>query len=251
MRPLWKLTWVEAKLFVREPLTLVFSFAFPILVLFVLAGVFGNEPELDDNGQPVWRGVGPTDYYVPAYVGLVIASTSVIWLPTHIATYRESGVLRRFRASLIPAWTVMGSQILVNLALGALGGLLLTLVAAAAYGTNAPDNVAASLAAFAFCSLAMAMFGVLMGAVLPTARAAQGAGILLFFAMMFISGAGPPPEVLSDSMRTFSGLLPLTYVIRVLDGPWLGIGWDWEAAVVVAGIASLSAALSLRFFRWE
>jgi ABC-2 type transport system permease protein len=250
MRALWKLTWVETKLFVREPLALVFSFAFPLLMLFVLAEVFGNEPTMED-GKPVWRGVGPTDYYVPAYVGLVIASTSIIWLPTHIATYRESGVLRRFRASLVPARVVIGSQVLVTLALGALGGLLLTLVAAVAYGTRAPDSLAGSLAAFTFCSLAMATFGVLMGAVLSTARAAQGAGILLFFAMMFISGAGPPPEVFSDSMRIFSDLLPLTYVIRMLDGPWLGIGWDWEASIVVAGIGAVSTALSLRFFRWE
>jgi ABC-2 type transport system permease protein len=43
MRLLAKLSWIEAKLFLREPLTVIFTFAFPFFMLFVLAGVFGNE----------------------------------------------------------------------------------------------------------------------------------------------------------------------------------------------------------------
>ena len=62
MRLLAKLSWVEAKLFLREPLALVFTFAFPFFMLIVLAGVFGNEIEADDEEfLRVWRGVGPTD----------------------------------------------------------------------------------------------------------------------------------------------------------------------------------------------
>ena len=69
MQTLKKLTWVEIKLFVREPMTMVFTFALPLIFLFVMGGVFGNTP---DPEEEIFRGVGATDYYVPAYIGLVI-----------------------------------------------------------------------------------------------------------------------------------------------------------------------------------
>ena len=47
---------MEIKIVLREPLTAVFSFAFPVLVLLVFGGVFGNTP--DPTGK-VWEGAGP------------------------------------------------------------------------------------------------------------------------------------------------------------------------------------------------
>ena len=57
MQALMKTTWVELKLFAREPLTMLFTFAIPLVFLFVLGGVFGNTP--DPN---VYRGFGAMDY---------------------------------------------------------------------------------------------------------------------------------------------------------------------------------------------
>ena len=92
-----KLTWVELKLFLRDPLSLVFTLALPFFFLFVLNSVFGTEPE-DDPEEDVWRGVAPADFYVPAYVGLVMAAVGLLSMPVRLATYRERGVLRQFRA---------------------------------------------------------------------------------------------------------------------------------------------------------
>jgi len=122
-------------------------------------------------------------YYVPAYIGLVIASMGLIGLPVHLAAYRERGVL--------------------------------------------------------------------LGAVLPTARAAQGAGVLLWFVMLMISGAGPPPEVLNATLTRVADATPLKHVILVLQDPWLGFGSNAAELLVVAGILVLSALLALRLFRWE
>ena len=105
MSTLAKMIWVEIKLFVREPVTVFFVFALPLLMLFVLGEVFGNTP--DPEGR-VFRGVGPMDFYVPAYVGLVITSIGMLALPVHLAGYRERGVLRRFRASALSVWVVIG-----------------------------------------------------------------------------------------------------------------------------------------------
>ena len=67
----------------------------PLLFLFVMGGVFGNTP-----APAISRGFGPTNYYIPAYIGLVISSIGVISLPVHLTGYRERGVLKRKAASV-------------------------------------------------------------------------------------------------------------------------------------------------------
>ena len=248
MRILAKLTWVEIKLFLREPLTLVFTLAFPVSLLLVLAQVFGNNPDPD-----VYGGFGPTDFYIPAYIGVVIASLGLITLPVHLAGYRERGILRRFRASAVPGWSVLGAQVIVSLVIGALGSAFLIAVAFAIYEVRVPSLGSALqfVGAFGLAMLSFAALGVLLGSVLPTARAAQGAGLVLFFAMWLISGAGPPVELLSDPIVFVADALPLSHATTLLQDPWFGVGWNVTETLVVSGVLVLSSLLSLRFFRWE
>jgi ABC-2 type transport system permease protein len=248
MRTLAETTWVEVKLFAREPLTVVFTLALPVIVLYVLGAVFGDTP--DPQGQ-VYRGVGAMTYYVPAYVGLVIASMGLIGLPVHLAAYRERGVLRRFRASGMPLWSVLGAQVAVTFAVSIVGSVLVVVLANLTYEVAAPASVPGVLAAFVVSALGFAAPGVLLGAVLPTARAAQGAGVLLWFVMLMVSGAGPPPEVLNRALTRVADATPLKHVILTLQAPWLGFGPNGTELLVVAGMLVLSALLAPRLFRWE
>jgi ABC-2 type transport system permease protein len=252
MRGLAKLTGVELKLFLREPMAVIFAFAFPIFVLFILAGVFGNDPDPDDPEDiEIWRGVGPTDYYIPAYVGLVMASVGLITLPLRLTTYRELGVLRRFRAAGVPLAAVVGSQVVVFFAMSLAGGAVIAILGRFVYGAPWPELPLSTVGAFLLSGCAFAAIGVFLGAVLRTARAAQAAGLALFFVMMFVSGAGPPRGILSDEMRLVGEFLPLTHVILVLQDAWLGYGWDALAAGLVAAFTAGSAVLGFGFFRWE
>ena len=175
MKALQRLTWVELKLFTRDPLSLVFTLALPFFFLIVLNGVFGNEPE-EIPEDDVWRGVGPADYYVPAYVGLVMAAIGVLSMPVRLASYRERGVLRRFRASAMPLWAVLGSQVAVALATAVVGAVSIAIASAVIYGTDFPHDWLPFIPAFVLAAFAFAALGVLLGSVLPTSRSAQGAG---------------------------------------------------------------------------
>ena len=248
MQTLAKLTWVEIKLFVREPITMVFTFVLPLIFLFVMGGVFGNTP--DPEGE-IYRGVGPIDYYVPAYIGLVIASIGVVALPVHLTAYRERGILRRFRASSISVWTVFGSQVVVSFAISTLGVILLLVAAMPVYEAALPKSPGLVIAAFVLSVFSFSALGVFLGAILPTTRAAQGLGLILFFVMMILSGAGPPREVMTEVMHWIADATPLRYVILMLQDPWLGFGWNTPASLVVAGIMVMAILLSTRFFRWE
>jgi ABC-2 type transport system permease protein len=245
MRLFRTLVWDELKLFLREPLTVVFAFGFPLVMLFVLAEVFGTVPVKPDPGDPItFRGLSPLGYYLPGYIALTAAAAGLIMIPAHLAAYREGGVLRRFRAAAIPAHTIFGSQVAVEAVLALIGGALVTVAAYAVYDLAAPVSVLGSLAAFVVTMAAFASIGVLLGAVLPSPRAAQGAGVMLFFVMMMLSGTGPPLEVMTPLMRHIGAALPLQHAVAAMQDPWLGFGWNWLQLTVLAAIAIVGALLA-------
>jgi ABC-2 type transport system permease protein len=246
MSTLFKLTWVEIKLFIREPITVVFTLALPIIFLFVMGGVFGNTPSPD-----VYRGVGPMDYYMPSYYGLIMMAIGTVALPVHLAGYRERGVLRRFRASSFSVWSVLGSQLLVSFIVAIAGSILVTILGKVTYSPHWPVNPGLLVVAFVLGTICFACFGFFLGAVLPSTRSAQGVGMLLFFIMMILGGAGPPPEVMSGAMQFIGEITPLHWVIYTLQNPWLGFDWYTSASLITVGITVVSAGLAARFFRWE
>lgn len=246
MRTLFKLTWVEIKLFIREPITVVFTLALPIIFLFVMGGVFGNTPNPE-----IYRGVGAMNYYMPSYYGLIMMAIGTVALPVHLAGYRERGVLRRFRASSFSVWSVLGSQLLVSFIIAIVGSILVTILGKAVYSPDWPVNITQLALAFLLGTVCFTCFGFFLGAVLPSTRSAQGIGLILFFVMMIVGGAGPPPEVLTGPMRIIGIITPLHWVIYMLQNPWLGFEWHTNASLITAGVTVASAGLAARFFRWE
>jgi ABC-2 type transport system permease protein len=118
------------------------------------------------------------------------------------------------------------------------------------YDVPGPDSIPLVVAGFALVALAFSALGVLLGAVLPSSRAAQALGVMLWFVMLMVGGAGPPPEVLTGAMGTVGDLTPLFHAVRALQDGWLSLdpGLSWP---VVAGITLASATAAVMFFRWE
>jgi len=235
------LTWIELKLFLREPVTVVFTLALPPLILYVLSETFGDTP---DPGGTAFRGVGGATYYLPAYIALVVASLGLIGLPVHLAAYRERGVLRRLQAARVPVRALLASQLVVLAAGVAAGAVLLMILAWLTWDVRWPGSWLGVAAAAVLGIVAFAAVGMLLGAVMPTARAAQGIGLLLWFTMMMICGAGPPPEVLSPALSTTGDLLPLKHLVVALQDPWLGFGVNWREMGLLLAISAVAAALA-------
>lgn len=238
MKAFGAMTWVELKLFAREPVTVVFLLVLPVVVLYVLNGVFGSESD-----PTVWEGQPPVDFYTPSYVALVAATAGVLSLPVHLAEYREQGVLRRFRASAIRPTTLIGAHMAVAGALATAGAVLLTLVAHLAYDAALPEDWLGTVVAYLIAIVTFTALGGLLGLLMPTARAAQGLGVLLFFVFMMLGGAGPPKEVLPTSLQAVADGVPVTHAGAMLRDPWLYSGWDLGATGVMLAILAVCIAL--------
>jgi ABC-2 type transport system permease protein len=246
MSALRAMAWVELKLFAREPVTLLFLLVLPVVILYVLNGVFGQTPD-----PTVWEGQPPVDFYTPSYVALVAATAGILSLPVHLAGYREQGVLRRFRASAIRPATLIGAHMAVAAALATAGAVLLTLVSFIAYDAALPEDWLGVFASYLLVIVTFTALGGLLGLLMPTARAAQGLGVLLFFVFMMLGGAGPPNEVLPTSLQRIADALPVTHAGALLRDPWLYGGWDFGATAVMVGILVVCLALAAWRLRSE
>jgi ABC-2 type transport system permease protein len=233
MRALLRLAGTEMKLFVREPIVLTFVFAFPVLTVLVLGGVF-------DDDDRAFEGALPSDYYIAAYIGVVIAAIGLVMLPVHLASYRERGVLRRFDVSRYPRWALPAAWILVAMVITVVAVAILLVTSHLVYGLPEPNDllgvvVGTLLGAFAFISI-----GIALGMALPSARSAQGLGMLLFFPFFLLGGAGPPPDAMGDPMSSIANVVPLTHVVRSIQEPWLDLGSPTGHLAVLAALAALA-----------
>jgi ABC-2 type transport system permease protein len=224
----------------RDPLTLTFVFAFPVLTMIIVGGAFGTKP----NDGFDWT--NPSHWYVASYLTVVIAATGLIMLPVHLASYRERGVLRRFAISGFPRWSFPLAQMLIGAIAVVTASATLLAVAAPIYGVPAPHDWVRVLGGVAAGTVAFISLGVLLGTVLPSARAAQATGLLLFFPSFLLGAGGPPPHAMSPLLRTIRDFLPLTWMTDAIRGPWLGTGSATGSLLLVTGIAAGAGYVAVR-----
>jgi ABC-2 type transport system permease protein len=234
------LAWTEVKLLAREPIVLVVSLMFPILLMVLLLASFSG-----DN-DPVFVGLDGTDFYVTSYLGAAIAAMGFMGTPTHVAGYRDSGVLRRFQAAGVPSRSLVVSQVAVLAILAVVGAAAMIGLAYSGFDLATPESVAGVAAGFAVGVVAFAAVGVLLGSLMPTARAAQGLGLVLFFGTFFLVGGGPPPGVLPDTLNDIAGWTPTGLLVDAIRTPWTDGGLDTTAMVTLAVIAAAGFALAAR-----
>lgn len=234
-------------LYLREPVGTFFTLLFPMLLVVLFGAMYGNTP------TEMFGGYGSMDISMPAYTALVLGTVGMMGVPITISGYRESGVLRRYKATALRPFTYILADVVANLLMTLLGMVGLVLVGWLLYRVRFEGNLLYVLLAVILGGLTMCSVGYVIASLAPGARAAQVIGMALFYPMMFLSGAGIPLEILPESIRKVSRFLPLTYVVNLLRGLWFGGTWgDHLLDVgVLVGVLVISTLVAARFFRWE
>lgn len=249
LRGLWRLTWLEIKIFIREPMGAIGSVGIPVLI-FVVLGRIGRGRAGAGAAAKV---PGFISVDLPILASILIALSAVLSLVTIVSIYREGGILKRLRATPLRPHTILGAHVLVKLLFSAV-----TLAALVVAGTRYyPAGVDAPLAAFAlavlFSTLSILSMGFVIAAVVPTARFAQPIGTLILYPMLGLSGLFMPLDTLPPTLRMVARALPLTYAVSLMRGIWRGEGWAAHSGDLAALtlVIAVCAALSARVFRWE
>jgi ABC-2 type transport system permease protein len=248
MNGLLAVTGVEFKLFLRNFFSVFFAFAFPVAMLLLYGSIYGgNQPSEFTNG------FGLVDFSMPAYACMVIAVTALMSLPLTVAGYRERKVLKRLMATPLAPSKLLGAQVAVNFVMTAAGIGLLILVGVIVYDIHFIGRLLPILFSFVLTTLSMFSIGLVVAGVLPSAKAVNLVSYLIYFPMLFLSGATIPLKVMPEGVRAVARALPMTYGVELMQGAWLGnpLGNYWVDMLVLGGVFVVCTGLAVSLFRWE
>ena len=245
---LLRLTWLEVKIFVREPMGVFGTVGIPVMIFVVASRLAG--PALT---RAAARPGGAITAALPVFASVMMALSAVTSLVTIISIYREGGILKRFRATPLSPFEILSAQVLVKLLFTALTLALMLLAGRRFIPSDAHVPVLSYGIALLLSTWSTLAVGFVIASLVPTARFAQSITGLVLYPMVAMSGLFFPIEALPAPLALVARVLPLTYAVSLLDGiwrgePWLAHAWDVVALVVI--FAAYTAAAS-RVFRWE
>ena len=238
LRGFWKLTWLETKIFAREPMGFVGTLLVPLVMFVILGRAFG-----------VQKPLAPPQLDVPfnaaILAAILIAISAVQSLVAIISIYREGGILKRLRATPLSPVTIMGAQVAVKLFFTVISLTLLMLAGRRLFPGVMQINVFSFTAAVLLGTFSSLSLGFVLASLVPTARFAQP--------MLAVSGLFCPVALLPRVLRTLALVFPTTHAVALIQGVWDGSGWSahWVNVAALLVLFAAYTTLSTKVFRWE
>lgn len=248
LRGLWTLTWLEIKIFLREPLGVIGAVAVPVVIFVLFGRLLG--PQAGKIPPDVPRFIS-TD--LPIFASVLIAASAVLSLITIVAIYREGGILKRLRATPLRPYTILTAHVLVKLLFTAFTLAVMVLAGRRYYPVDADAPLVSFTLALLFSTMSILSLGFLIASLVPTARFAQPIGSLILYPMLGLSGLFVSIDSLPPGLQVVARVLPMTYAVSLLRGIWHGDGWTGhvgDVAVLTLMFVAFTA-LSAKVFRWE
>jgi ABC-2 type transport system permease protein len=229
MKALTSLTATELRLLFRDPASMFFMMAFPLMLLVLKRGESGA---------------------VPGYIAMIAAIGGMGALPGTVASYRERKVLKRLAATPISPVLLLAGQLAAQVVAALAGAVVLVVASIVVFDVEAPRNVLLLAGAFLLCSVMVCSLGFVIAAVVRNTRGATLIGMLVMFPMIFLAGAAVPRKALPDSLRQIGDFLPLTPGVQALSDGWSGTAAVFPM-VILTGIIVAGTAIAAALFRWE
>ncbi|MDQ6768497.1 MAG: ABC transporter permease [Gemmatimonadota bacterium] len=246
LRGFWKLTWLETKIFTREPMGFVGTLVMPVVVFIALGRAFSV-------GKPVAAPEVDIPFNVAILAAVMIAISAVQSLVAIISIYREGGILKRLRSTPLSPVTIMGAQVAVKLIFTVISLSLLMLAGRRLFPGVMRVNVFSFSVAVVLITFSILSLGFVLASLVPTARFAQPIGAAVLYPMLALSGLFFPVDRLPRALKALAYLLPTTHAVALLEGVWDGSGWGahWVNVAALLVLFVAYTALSTRVFRWE
>jgi ABC-2 type transport system permease protein len=247
MRGLLKLTWLEIRIFVREPLGFVAAVGVPLAMFLVLGR--SVSPVADHSART-------TQFLaqdLPLFLSIFISINAALSLIAVISIYREGGILKRLRATPLRPAVILGAHVLVKLVFTGISLLLMILAGRRFYPVTLHPHVAGFALAVVVTTVAILCMGFIIASMVGTARFAQLIGSAIFYPMLLVSGMFVPLSSMPRPLALLGSVLPMSHAVALLRGAWAGAGWlllmPHLGALALTIVICL--ALTTSVFRWE
>jgi ABC-2 type transport system permease protein len=246
---------LELRQFIRERDSMVFTFLFPVIMLFIFGAVFDEE---------VAPGVSFTQYFLAGMVASGIVMSSFQSLAIGIAVERDDGTLKRLRGTPMPAIAYFLGKIGLVLVTSVVQIAILLAVGALLFGIDLPASGAA-WGRFAWIAILGSASGTVIGiAYSSLARSAKSAGAVVspvVIVLQFVSGVFFVYNSLPGWMQNVAQVFPLKWLAQGMRSVFLPasfetqeVGDSWQlpqTALVLALWTVVGLVLCLRTFRWQ
>jgi len=219
--------------------------------------LLGGEP---DAGRTLAREtlhgaeVRYVDWVIPGVIGMNMMFGCLWGVGYVIVRYRANGVLRRFRATPVSAFTFLSAQVVSRLLITLAITSLIFFPSWWLIGFRVDGSLADLLVLTLFGALSMIAMGLVTASRTASIEVAGGVLNFLTWPMMLLSGVWFSLEGADPWIHTVAQLLPLTHFVDgaravMIDGATLASLWPQLAAMTAMTL--LFMAISAAAFRWE
>jgi ABC-2 type transport system permease protein len=241
---LWHQIRYEQLSFWRNPQSAFFTFVFPVVIIAIFGALFRSA-----GHSSYFYGLSALQYYVPTIAALSVLGSCYSQLAIVLSTRRQDGILKRVRATPLPAWAYF-LGLLAHCIVVSVIDVTLIVAVGRLFGVPLPTHwaaIALTLVAGAACFCAL---GVAVASVIRNAEAAPAVVQLVLFPLVFISGTYLP--IHSAALNQAAGILPVRPFNQALLGPFAEhTGFAWHDLAVLAIWGAAGALVAIRRFRWS
>jgi len=240
----------DLRISARNPRARFFGFFFPIVLLVVFNGVFGNGHTIVDGHR-----VSLKVFYVPGILTMSIVTNAYASLVILVSGLREQGILKRRRATPVPAAILIGGQALSTVVMTAVAGTILLVIAKLAYGVGIAAPAMLAIACTALVgTLAFAGIGYAISGMIGSQEAAQPVVQMTMLPLWFISGVFIPIANLSRGLKDLADVFPVQPLANSLHLASVHSSFSASISatdiVVLAAWAAGAAAFAAWRFSW-
>jgi len=237
----------------RTPRAVVFGVIFPPLLVVIFNSIFTSSGG-SDTTHFAGTSLDTESYFTAGIMAYAITLTSFSTLAITLTSQRESGQLKRYRGTPVPAWTFIAALVVRSIALVCLT-VVAVLVAGAAYGATLPAGGIVGLVVYVVLgTTTMCALGIALTALTPTAEAAGAIAPFSAVLLSFVSGVFIPIDQLSSTLADIGRVFPLAHLAEGLQLSYAatsGTGLDGGDVLALALWALAAVVVAARRFRWE
>ncbi|NMA77944.1 MAG: ABC transporter permease [Actinomycetales bacterium] len=244
LRSLMIMVRAEATMVARDPAGLITPLGLPVLILLTSASSASQEV--------ITAGRTALDLYVmPLVTVMVLTFIGVLNMPSFLAYYRRSGILRRFAVTPVSPLMVLVAQVIVSILQSLLGIGLALAVAAIVFDVNPPLHLGAALGVLVLCAAAMYSAGMIVAAIAPTPSSAVAIGLVGFLGLGAVGGMFGGRDALPDPVAAIGAHLPFGAGVEALSAAWAGQAVPVGSLLSLAITLVLGIVIAAALFRWD
>lgn len=174
-------------------------------------------------------------------------------LPLTLADYRDKKILKHFFVTPISPLMLLLIQVVLSILLSTVSSIAIVLVAVFAFGYYMEGSIFFFCSAYFLVMISMLSLGMVIASICRSVKIANIVCSVVYFPMLFLSGATIPYEIFPEPLQNVSNVLPLTQGIKLLKGFSLGIPIDglMSSILIMIAVAVIGVTISVVTFRWE